>query len=72
MKNLFTWKLINLSDVQQNAATVWNYDENGEDWQGTCANGQRQAPIKLSVDSVSRTNRNKPTNSLPIMKVHVI
>ncbi|XP_030559755.1 putative carbonic anhydrase 5 isoform X2 [Drosophila novamexicana] len=29
----------------------WNFVENGADWEGTCATGLRQAPIKLSVDS---------------------
>ncbi|XP_030245355.1 carbonic anhydrase 2 [Drosophila navojoa] len=29
----------------------WNFDQNGADWQGICATGFRQTPIKLSVDS---------------------
>ncbi|KAH8272635.1 hypothetical protein KR044_002497, partial [Drosophila immigrans] len=29
----------------------WNFDQNGLDWEGTCATGRRQTPIRLSVDS---------------------
>lgn len=59
---------MNLPDVEQNSVNSgphWNFDENGADWEGTCATGQRQTPIKLSVDSVSRTNPKMPTNSFP-------
>lgn len=41
----------NLDGTSQN--TDWNFDQNGADWQGICATGFRQSPMKLSVDSVS-------------------
>lgn len=59
---------MNLSDVEQNSVNSglrWNHDQYGADWEGTCATGRRQTPIRLSVDSVSRKNPKKPTNSFP-------
>ncbi|XP_034484398.1 carbonic anhydrase 2-like [Drosophila innubila] len=29
----------------------WNHEQNGLDWEGTCATGRRQTPIRLSLDS---------------------
>lgn len=29
----------------------WNFNQNGLDWEGTCATGRRQTPIRLSLDS---------------------
>ena len=31
--------------------STWNYDEHGRDWPGVCANGTRQSPIAISLDS---------------------
>lgn len=37
----------------EQAAGEYNYDNQGDDWTGTCATGLRQSPIDLIYEEVS-------------------
>ncbi|XP_020817558.1 carbonic anhydrase 7 [Drosophila serrata] len=60
---------IRADQADESAAGEYNYDEQGDDWQGTCATGQKQSPIDLilqdsKVSSISRLRFNYYNQSL--------
>jgi carbonic anhydrase len=38
---------------------LWNYDEGGTNWEGTCGTGERQSPIDLDDDDTEDIDNRK-------------
>lgn len=45
-------KDIKADQVAEQASGSYNYDQQGNDWEGTCQDGQQQSPVSLTSSGV--------------------